>query len=293
MSEKPKRKRSWLHSGSFSRLKKVNHDRIIKKCPSKPSSSSYSRQTSAGAESASSSQSSEYPQSPDEIQVNLSDNENDDNEVKIHSSDMDDPISSDEDNDDDIDVVNDVDGDDDMDGQNLREYLQVWAVKYNIRHIALKSLLSGLNKFCGASLPNDPRTLLHTKATSAIECMGGDGRYWHQGLESCLKQCFVDLECALEISLDFNIDGLPIHNSSKSQFWPILCDVVGHNFRPLIIAIYEGKSKAPDVEEYLQPFVNELKNIIENGIHINGHKLSVKCRAFICDSPARAYIKGI
>lgn len=233
MDKKPNRKRSWLQSGAFSRLKKKNLDNIVQNIPSKPSPSNCFRPISlrpihdTASEASSSSSSADYPQSPDDINVHFSDNENDTNEEHDDIFDIEEPISSDEEYGD----HNRIDDDNDfgdLDGWTLRQFLQVWSVKYNIRHRALKSLLKGLITISNENLPQDPRTLLNSNTKSVIENMG-DGQYWHQGLEYCLRQCFADLDGALEISLDINIDGLPIHNSSKQQFWPILCDVVGHN----------------------------------------------------------------
>lgn len=109
------------------------------------------------------------------------------------------------------------------------------------------------------------------------------------------------------------MDGLPLFNSSKYQFWPILANVFGKLYiliqetvyftyhetkildypqiRPFVIAIWCGEGKAP-VNEYLAQFVTELKSLLETGIVINNHKIYVKIKAFICDTPARAYIKG-
>lgn len=75
--------------------------------------------------------------------------------------------------------------------------------------------------------------------------------------------------------------------------WPILINV--HEERkitPMIVGIFSGKSKPTSIEEYLQQFVDEAVLVLQNGIVINGYILSVKIRAFICDSPARAFIKG-
>lgn len=60
----------------------------------------------------------------------------------------------------------------------------------------------------------------------------------------------------------------------------------------MIIGIYHGKVKPKRVEEFLKPFVDEALPILNAGVIINDHKLSIKIRAFICDSPARAFIKG-
>lgn len=83
------------------------------------------------------------------------------------------------------------------------------------------------------------------------------------------------------------MDGLPIHKSSKYQFWPILCSI--HEMR---IGIFFGKSKPLYVAEYLSPFVDELIPILRNGLMVNNHLIKIIIRCFICDSPARAFIKG-
>ncbi|XP_055615969.1 uncharacterized protein LOC129762028 [Toxorhynchites rutilus septentrionalis] len=96
------------------------------------------------------------------------------------------------------------------------------------------------------------------------------------------------------ISININIDGLPVHKSSKFQLWPILCNV--HEFpylQALPIGIFYGKSKPTDVNEFLTPFVDEIIPCLENGIVVNDHTISIKLRCFICDSPARAFVKGV
>lgn len=60
-----------------------------------------------------------------------------------------------------------------------------------------------------------------------------------------------------KISLNFNIDGLPIHKSSNHQLWPILCNITEiKNVSPIVVGIYEGKSKPSDLILYLNPFDN-------------------------------------
>lgn len=44
---------------------------------------------------------------------------------------------------------------------------------------------------------------------------------------------------------------------------------------------------------FLTPFVDEFNEIHANGgILVNGRKIEVKIRCFICDTPARAALKG-
>lgn len=76
------------------------------------------------------------------------------------------------------------------------------------------------------------------------------------------------------------------------QFWPILFSIHDSNIEPMIIGIYCGESKPPTPDEFLTPFVDELLTILNNGIIINGYKISIYIRCFICDTPARSFIKG-
>ncbi|XP_061502374.1 uncharacterized protein LOC133391534 isoform X1 [Anopheles gambiae] len=61
----------------------------------------------------------------------------------------------------------------------------------------------------------------------------------------------------------------------------------------MIVAIFCGSSKPGSIEEFLNPFVEDINKVQEDGIMINGKKIKVKLRAIIADSPARAFIKGV
>ncbi|OXU19212.1 hypothetical protein TSAR_006247, partial [Trichomalopsis sarcophagae] len=76
----------------------------------------------------------------------------------------------------------------------------------------------------------------------------------------------------LELEVQFHIDGLPIYQSSSKEFWPILGKVSMKSiiYEPFIVAVYCGTGV--DIEE------------------IN-FKIKVKC--FVCDRPARSFVKCI
>lgn len=173
-------------------------------------------------------------------------------------------------------------------------FLRLWAVNFNIRQSALKVLIWKLNKTFDAQLPKDPRTLMGTISNvseSIINSCGG--QYWHQGIEKCLRYCLSNLQNAVTVSININIDGLPIYNNGKQQFWPILFNIQEYPLiKPMIIGMFYGDCKPSRIEDYLQPFVDEMRSILEEGLLVNGHKVYVKLRAWICDSPARAFIKG-
>lgn len=60
----------------------------------------------------------------------------------------------------------------------------------------------------------------------------------------------------------------------------------------LIVGIFCGQTKPSDLKEFLTPFVEEANLILKDGITINGHHITIKIRSIICDSPARAFVKG-
>lgn len=70
------------------------------------------------------------------------------------------------------------------------------------------------------------------------------------------------------VHLNVNIDGLPFFKSSKLQFWPIL--VKQH-----CVALYCGKSKPEPLEDYLKDFLEELKDLKDNGLMYNGKNFGV------------------
>lgn len=59
--------------------------------------------------------------------------------------------------------------------------------------------------------------------------------------------------------------------------------------------MYYGQSKPDSVHDFLENFLSEIKEILECGLIIgkNDKKVSIEIRAFICDAPARAFLKGI
>uniref|UniRef100_A0A182PX90 Uncharacterized protein n=1 Tax=Anopheles epiroticus TaxID=199890 RepID=A0A182PX90_9DIPT len=61
----------------------------------------------------------------------------------------------------------------------------------------------------------------------------------------------------------------------------------------MVVGIYCGASKADHVDDYLHPLVSEMKDILDNGVCIDGRQISIKLRAIIAGAPTRAFIKGV
>lgn len=148
-----------------------------------------------------------------------------------------------------------------------------------------------INKNFGESvLPNDPRILLQTSQNTDILKISG-GEYWHQGIGKCLNAIFWNIAEPNIISLNINIDGLPIYNSSKVELWPILFNIAEMpEISAKVVGIFCGASKTSDIESFLTPFVDEMREIMNNGLHINSHKITVRLHCFTCDIRQHVHI---
>lgn len=122
------------------------------------------------------------------------------------------------------------------------------------------------------------------------------GKYYHfvlaKGLLFRLK-CLTLPASLCTLKLQFNIDGLPLFKSSKVQFWLILalvnCD---YNNEAFIVGLFCGISKPKSVFEYLRTFIIDLTQLLANGIICDSRKFEVIASSFVCDAPARAFVKN-
>jgi len=174
----------------------------------------------------------------------------------------------------------------------LSDQMTDWAICFSINLNALSALLRILKPF-HSELPLDGRTLLNTQTTYDIKTFSDGGKYFHFGLRdiivNLLKNC--EKKSVNHIKLQVNIDGLQLFKSTSTQFWPIL-GLTSLNKSPFVIGLYCGTSK-PSINEYLSDFIEEFKEIKKNKITYNSDIVDVSIDCFICDAPAKAYIKQI
>ncbi|XP_018006732.2 uncharacterized protein LOC108664619 [Hyalella azteca] len=176
---------------------------------------------------------------------------------------------------------------------DLTSQLAEWAVKNNQTRSSINELLLIL-RMHGHSLPKDARTLLQTPKIIQIKekC---NGTYQYFGLKSGISRVIEqhgDFFRRVGVaSLNFNVDGMPLFKSSSLQLWPILCSVENHE--PFIVGIYCGKHKPSPVAEYLSDFLLELNELLASGLNHQDVQLKIVLGAFICDAPARAFLKCI
>jgi hypothetical protein len=86
------------------------------------------------------------------------------------------------------------------------------------------------------------------------------------------------------------VDGLPLNKNTSSQFWPILACIVGTSKIVFLVSVYHGFSKPKDSDVFLLDFIVEAKDLLTNGISINGIHLKVTIKGLVCDTPAKSFV---
>ncbi|KYM98827.1 hypothetical protein ALC62_10457, partial [Cyphomyrmex costatus] len=168
--------------------------------------------------------------------------------------------------------------------------LATWAVQHQISHIALRALLQRLKQYsCFSTLPIDARSILKTPRQQDIRIVP-PGTYHHFGVSNSVLKILSSVKESIDcIKITINIDGLPLTKSSQQQFWPILGSIVSYN-NVFMIGVYHGNEKPADVNDFLKYFVDEMKDLCENGINIQGRNIPCRLEALICDTPAKAFV---
>lgn len=182
---------------------------------------------------------------------------------------------------------------------NEIEELRDWALRGNPTiHTRVDELLLILRKRLLPDLPKTAKTFLQTmKAQYDIEINEQDAsEFVYFGISEQLKRIVnPSLHNDHIIHLLVNVDGLQLFKSSSKQFWPILCQVFCEEnaYKPFPVAIYSGNHKPGDVNKYLHQFIIEINELQADGLLINGQRFSICIKRFICDRPARAFLKCI
>lgn len=120
-------------------------------------------------------------------------------------------------------AVYEPNSDDGIVEKSLRK-IREWAITHNITQHALSDLLKILPSFGVSWLPLDARTVMKTpRNIELVEC--ANGKLWYNGLRNNIQRIFEFVGQDFKLELNFNIDGIPLYNSSKKEFWPILANV--------------------------------------------------------------------
>jgi hypothetical protein len=138
--------------------------------------------------------------------------------------------------------------------------------------------------------------VLQTPRNYEIKTSASGGNYYHFRIETGLHtylQYYDILPTENRISLQFNIDGLPLFKSSNTELWPILCLLKNSRSKPIIVGLYCGKKKPAELIDFLNDFIVELQRLLTYGIVFNGVRFTVLIDCFVCYAPARAFLKNI
>ena len=188
----------------------------------------------------------------------------------------------------------------DADGQLEIQQLRKWAIKRKIFSSHLDELLAILRPRLLPDLPKCAKTFLGTTGAqyniiAMQDKKGSVGEFVYLGLAKGLSACInPDLHLNNVIDLQVNVDEIPLVKSGNQEFCPILCKVHCDIdvYEPFPAAIYFGESKPGDLNSYLAEFVDEINYLQRNGIEISGNHFHVTLKCFICDTPARAFMKS-
>ncbi|OXA39279.1 hypothetical protein Fcan01_25885 [Folsomia candida] len=104
-----------------------------------------------------------------------------------------------------------------------------------------------------------------------------------------------------DITCCFNSDGISVFNSSRFSIWPILLSIneLPYQLRrkhTLLIGLWFGDKK-PNFDVFLQPFLDQSKDLATHGISWTFDGKSIKSNVYFpmvaADSPARCQLQGI
>ncbi|KYN20014.1 hypothetical protein ALC57_07643, partial [Trachymyrmex cornetzi] len=190
------------------------------------------------------------------------------------------------------------------DNEEFNEIMQLrqWAMTSNIPHTKLDSLLQILRRRLLPNLPATAKTFLKTNSAEynikqfydVNGCSVGEFVYF--GIAKHLQRTVnPEIHENETLYLKINIDGLPLFNSSLQQFWPIPGQLhfEPEVYKPFPIAVYAGREKPNNLSAYLENFIVEINELLLNGIIIDEKSFKVCIMCFVCDRPARSFIKCI
>lgn len=178
---------------------------------------------------------------------------------------------------------------------SLRSLLSTWVVDCNVPHTTVNALLHTLRSHqcihCLQALPIDTKTLLNSSSSkiSNIRTIGL-GKYYHFGLKEGIQRLTLYLELENIIKVVVGVDGLPLSKSSGSHFWPILVYIQPYIHHVFLVGLYHGHEKPNNSNDYLKDFIEEAKDLVNNGILLKNSIKKVIIHMFCTDAPAKSFI---
>lgn len=203
--------------------------------------------------------------------------------------------------------------------QSYPDKLKLWSIRNCISRKATTEILKILHPLCD-SLPLSAATLLKTAntCTTIKKVFDGGGEYLYFGLRDQLirrinhginESFIIQLKQLSErynaltsladdnnaglITLKVSTDGIPLQKSTNKQLWPIsviINECVDQ--MPILVASYIGDSKPSSADILFSDFCDEIIQLKQEGLMVDGNKYCIHLYCLICDAPARAFCKG-
>lgn len=151
-------------------------------------------------------------------------------------------------------------------------------LRNHVDHKVVNEMLEVLRTYTKNPFPKDARTLLGTSRSTDNVAPMGYGRYYHRGLQN------VTVEFARKyranhinintITLVIMIDGAEFAKSSeKSLFLKLCAESILDNV--YLVGAYYGEGKPKDSNEFLRLFVDEMQDLVESGLEVDGFHYKV------------------
>lgn len=188
-----------------------------------------------------------------------------------------------------------IEEDENKEIDNTKEFLRNWKLRNNISHTAVTELLRYLKLHsCFQALPTQSKTLMNTPRNKVNVISMAPGEYMHIGLHKGITEAILNKSKELflnRIDISIFIDGIPLFKSGTS-LWPIVGSI--KNTRHIfLIGAYYGLEKPYDSNLYLSATVNDIKDVYQNGITIEGLYYDCQIDSIIADAPAKSYILSV
>lgn len=173
---------------------------------------------------------------------------------------------------------------------NVEARLALIKAKTNCSLETIREFAQLLNDL-GVKCAKDPRTILKTDVNIDMT-----DSFIHMGLRKGILENLSKADRNLsDITLRFNVDGIPLFKSSQVQFWPVLCVVTNSEHKHIFaVSVYCGVGKPPSLRDFLAPSLKELSELEHGGLYFSGRTIkNIIVDSVICDAPARSFIKAI
>ncbi|KAK3931718.1 Halomucin [Frankliniella fusca] len=169
--------------------------------------------------------------------------------------------------------------------------LAKWSCFYGITLEATTALLDILRED-HPQLPKTAEALRHTPKRKVTVKDLNNGQYVHFGFGNLFRS--IDAARLDSIEVEIGCDGFPIFGSTGTECWPLLAKCAKAEIKtPDVIGIFYGTGKPEPLRDFLDDFMNDVRDYIRNGVVIRNRRLPFSIKYFVCDAAARAYLRCV